>query len=123
MLTIKTYISKSSIDGIGLFANEFIPKGTVIWELAPQFDRIYSQQELDKLSPAAKEHIRHYAYFNAAEGGYVLCVDNAKFMNHLKEPNCIAVGLTTIATQNINIGDEITEDYYNFDELAEQKFE
>jgi len=32
MFLVKTYLDKSKIRGIGLFADEFIPKGTLIWK-------------------------------------------------------------------------------------------
>ena len=37
-MTVKTIIKESDIHGIGLFADEFIPKGTKIWEFTPNFD-------------------------------------------------------------------------------------
>ena len=40
MLLVKTYLNKSKINGIGLFAKEFISRGAVVWELRKEFDVI-----------------------------------------------------------------------------------
>ena len=38
MLLVRTYLDRSAIHGIGLFAAERIPKGTVLWRLEPSID-------------------------------------------------------------------------------------
>ncbi len=40
MLLVKTKIGQSNISGIGVFADEFIPKGTVIWRYQEGFDQM-----------------------------------------------------------------------------------
>lgn len=115
MLTVKTYIDKSPIHGIGLFAGEFIPKDTLIWKLDRKLDLIVSQEEYEKLPPLAKEHFNWFAYYSESRGGWILCFDNGKFVNHSKTPNTYGVG-DTIALRDIEIGEEITEDYYVFNE-------
>jgi len=115
MLTVKTYIDKSAVHGIGLFAAEFIPKDTLIWELNRELDIIISQEEYEKLPPLAKEHFDWFAYYSENRGGWILCFDNAKFVNHSKTPNTYGVG-DTIALRDIQIGEEITENYYVFNE-------
>ncbi len=115
MLTVKTYIDKSLVHGIGLFAAEFIPKDTLIWKLNRDLDLIISQNEYDKLSTLSKEHFDWFAYYSENRGGWILCFDNAKFVNHSKTPNTYRVG-DTIALHDIQIGEEITEDYYVFNE-------
>lgn len=41
MLLIKTKLDLSKIHGVGLFADEFIAKGTKIWEYRPNFGLIH----------------------------------------------------------------------------------
>ncbi len=115
MLKVKTYIDKSPVHGIGLFAGEFIPKDTLIWELNRELDLIISQQEYENLSPLSKEHFDWFAYYSDDRGGWILCFDNAKFVNHSETPNTYGVG-DTIALKDIQIGEEITENYYVFNE-------
>ena len=43
MLLIKASARPSKINGIGLFADQEIPKGTQIWKFNQQFDRIFDE--------------------------------------------------------------------------------
>jgi SET domain-containing protein len=121
MLTVKTFLAPSNISGTGCFATEFIVKDSVIWKLEPNFDLIITTDKFNDLPKIAQDYLSNFAYYNEFEGGYVLCSDNAKYFNHSDNPNCVAHGLLTIATMDIQAGEEITEDYFNFDELAKLK--
>jgi SET domain-containing protein len=39
MLLVSTYVAASEIEGVGVFAAAPIRKGTLIWQLNPDFDR------------------------------------------------------------------------------------
>ncbi len=122
MLTIKTYIAASKISGLGLMAGEFIAKGDTVWKFQDGFDTVISLEKFQLMPPIAQEYILHYGYCNEKEGGHILCGDSARYTNHSTTPNIRAVGeLIAVAIEDINIGDEITEDYFNFDELAQSK--
>jgi len=122
MLLIKTKIKVSKINGTGLFANQFIPKRTVIWKFQPGFDLKIEKNELDELSKIAKESFLKYAYFNSTINKYILCFDDARFFNHSDTPNCIEEissngeeeGIT-IASRDIQSGEELTSNYRDFD--------
>jgi len=124
MFTIKTKLGVSEIHGIGVFVEEFVPAGKVMWEYLADFDMIYTDSEFKELPESVKEFILHYAYYNKSEGGHVLCGDHARFTNHSKNPNTKSAGLyDVVATRDIAIGEEITEDYRTFDELCHFKDE
>ncbi|MGH7174986.1 MAG: SET domain-containing protein, partial [Minisyncoccia bacterium] len=72
----------STIEGVGLFAAEFIPKGAVIWRFGKNLDQSIPIKVLEELPEAAKAQIFHYAYLNKKSGEYVLCFDDARFFNH-----------------------------------------
>ncbi|HVY36109.1 MAG TPA: hypothetical protein VG982_02425 [Candidatus Paceibacterota bacterium] len=57
MLTVETKIDKSKIDGIGLYAKVFIPKGTVVWRHNDLIDLLISKEEADTLSEPSKKTI------------------------------------------------------------------
>lgn len=122
MLTVKTYIAPSTIHGIGLFAEEDIPEGTVIWEFTPQFDVLFTADDLVQLSESAQAHVEKYSYFDAARDAFVLCGDDARFMNHSRRPNTTETRTQTIARRDIAAGEELTCDYGQLgidpDELA-----
>ena len=122
MLLVKTHLGKSKINGIGLFADEFISKGKVIWKFTPGFDFVLTKKELNKLPEVAKSWVLHFSYYNEKEGGYVICVDDARFFNHSKNPNIIdGDNKPSIAKRDIKTGEEITSNYFDFDDDANLK--
>src|SRR3712207_9305077 len=83
MLLVRTRLGPSPIHGIGLFAAEFIPKGTIIWEYRAGFDLRLTEEDLRRLAPPALEQVLEYSY---VEGGhYILCADDARFFNHAEQ--------------------------------------
>lgn len=121
MFIINTYLGKSEINGTGVFAREYIPNGSVVWRMQKNFDLVLNKDQYEELPPIAKDFIKHYGYYNQSEGGWVVCMDNAKYTNHSNSPNIEADGDVAIAIKDIHEGEEITEDYYNFDETVKQK--
>jgi SET domain-containing protein len=112
MLTIKTKLGKSDISGIGLFADQFIPQGTIVWKFMPNFDLLLSEDEIQKLSESAQKQFYNYAYLDKKYNKYVLCSDDARFFNHSDNPNCDdGTDDVTIALRDINEGEELTIDY------------
>ena len=104
MLVIRTRLGPSKIHGIGLFADEFIPKGTVTWQFKDGFDVRLQQRAIDSLSEPAREQVLKYSYFDKQLGLYELCSDDARFFNHADEPNTASVesaagGYVDVATQ------------------------
>jgi SET domain-containing protein len=119
MLLVKTYLDRSLIHGIGLFAGERIPKGTVIWRRSPLIDLLLAPEQLESLHPAARDQIEKYTYLDHRLHKLVLCGDDARFFNHSDAPNCHDYpdedGGTTVAARDIEPGEELTSDYASFD--------
>jgi SET domain-containing protein len=114
MLLVKTRLGESSIHGIGVLANEFIPKGTLVWKWHEGVDQNISTQLVDALPDIAKEYIKRYSWFSG--GWYCLCSDNDRFLNHSDNPNCGLLGdWGDVALKDIQIGEELTVDYRKFD--------
>ena len=101
MLLVKTYLEKSAIHGLGVFAGEFIAKGTKIWRFVEDFDRAYSPKQFAataqagaRIHPAARlpgrrrnsSHHRqrppHESFVRAeylfAKGGYAIARRNIR---------------------------------------------
>lgn len=128
MLLVKTKLDKSVIHGIGLFAAEFIPKGTRIWEMHPAIDIKLTYEEIAQLPLSCREQMHRYTYREKMSGLYVLCGDDARFFNHSAEPNCIDqendFGGITVARRDIEAGEELTCDYALFDlDMIEGKYQ
>lgn len=113
MLLVKTYLDKSKIHGIGVFAGEFIRKETKIWRFVEGYDRAYSPNEFARLPKAARDFLSNYAY--RVDGEILFTVDNDRHINHSDDPNTYLKGGYAIARRNIRKGEEITNDYREFD--------
>lgn len=118
---IKTRVGPSEIAGLGLFADQDIPKGAVTWQFMAGYDLLLTQAEIEALPEPARSNLLDHTYHDAKSGLYVLCADNARFMNHADEPNTAgvhekgAIEGYDVATRDIKRGEELTCDYRVFD--------
>ena len=121
MLLVKTRLGVSAIHGIGLFAEEFIPRGTVTWRFMPGLDLLLDDATVNGSPEPIRSTLQRYCYLDAASGKYVFCLDNARFMNHADDPNTVSRPSDTdpygvdIAARDIAPGEELTCDYGEFD--------
>ena len=131
MLMVKTKIKSSEINGIGLFADQFIPKGSVVWRFNPRFDIYFDSIDVEKMNKLQKDLIIYYAYFSKKSGKYVYCIDNNRFTNHSSNPNTAEdpekfendKEICTVAIREIQMGEEITIDYRAIDSADESSDE
>lgn len=115
MLCVPTYVAPSEIAGVGLFAAMALEPGTVIWEFTEGVDWRITSDELDAFPEPFRSRMRHYLY-QEESGLFVLCGDNAKFMNHHDDPNCDdPEGAYTVVRRPVAAGEELTCDYRAFD--------
>lgn len=107
--------------GLGVFATQFIPKGTLVWKYDPRDHIKHTQltlkQSLAKLK-TREEKRRYLQYCYTQEADEVLYeLDNGKFTNHSRWPNTGCVYMKdpskshNYALEDICAGEEITEDY------------
>ncbi len=122
MLIVKTSAKPSAIQGVGLFAEEKIPKGTIIWKFNPIFDILFDPAEVLNMSKAEQELLNRYSYLSIATGKYVYSIDNSRFTNHSSIMNNVDVCFVTgeqealeIANRDIEEGEEILVNYRTFD--------
>lgn len=126
MLLVKTSKHNSGIHGIGLFAGQFILKGAATWRFTPGIDQALHPAELGRIPDAARDQFLMYAYLDIRTGLYVLCADDARFMNHSPTPNVVGdyeqdpVFGVDVATRDIQEGEELTCDYRTFDRVDRQ---
>ncbi len=122
MLFVKTRKGRSAVHGTGLFATEFIPKGTVIWRYAAGYDKILTREEFERLGPEDRGAWERFAYVSRFTGLLVYSGDEYVFMNHSHDPN---VGVSPvfeapegfdIALRDIQAGEELLFDYTWFGE-------
>lgn len=116
MLLVNTYVAPSKIEGVGVFAAEPIPKGTLIWRLDPEFDRLIPVSRYENAPPFQRELFDRYAYPSPDRPGYLVYeVDNGRFMNHSETPNTdFSDTGGALTTRDIAAGEEITCNYSDF---------
>lgn len=127
MILVGTFLARSSISGMGLFAAAPIPDGTLIWEFTEGQDFEAVPDELNNPLVVGMDvregraFVMHYGYKDKETGNYIVCVDNARFFNHSTHPNTDNTGEVTIASRDIQKGEELTCNYFEFDADAEAK--
>ncbi len=130
MLTVKTKVQISNTDGLGLFADQFIPKGSITWRFNPKFDLYFDPKEVEEMPEMQRDLIIHFAYLSKKSGQYVYSIDNTRFTNHSSDPNIDNttvldgdVEVCGIAKRDIQIGEEMTIDYRLVDTADENSKE
>jgi uncharacterized protein len=116
VLLIHTYIDKSPIQGIGVFAKHPIAKGEVIWRLDQRFDRLIETALYESMEGPIKDYLDRYCYPRRSDARYIVFeADDARYMNHADEPNCdFGHGDVAHAMKDIAAGEELTCDYNVF---------
>jgi hypothetical protein len=103
--------------GVGVFATQLIPKGTIVWAL-DDLDQVLDPARVEHLDECRRAIVLKYAYRDQT-GRYVLCWDDGRFVNHSFHANCLGTAWDIeIAVRDIPPGDELTDDYgtLNLDE-------
>ena len=116
MLLILVEVRASPIHGLGAFAVAPIAKGTPVWRFTPGFDLDLDPAEVECQPEHFRSVLLHYGYLDSRLQRYILCCDDARFINHAEEPNLTSdysqdrYGVD-IAARDIAAGDELTIDY------------
>ena len=115
MMRVPVRLAQSKIHGLGLFAAEPIPSGTVVWDFDAPIDQVIPVKDLPSYQPWVRKYIAVYGYREGER--IVLCGDDARYFNHSKTPNCRSGhGTQTLALRDIERGEELTDDYEQFDD-------
>lgn len=126
MLLVSTTAKPSPIHGLGCFTNERIRRGQVVWEFDPRIDLRIRMADLPSLPKAVQDllHLCGYVEIWGGERVVILCADHARHVNHSDCPNVADTGPaadTSIAVRDIEVGEELTCDYWTYDLDAERK--
>lgn len=121
MILVKTKIKDSKIHGLGLFADQFIPKGTMIWKFTPGFDQKFTREQILSFPDLLQIYIYKYSWKSTKSKLYCFSSDNGKYFNHSDDPNALSEykksdeEVITTAIKDIKIGEEITDNYSSFE--------
>ena len=117
MLYVKTKIQPSLIHGIGVFAEEFISKGTTVWKFTHGFDLKFTRQQILSFPETLQIYIYKYGWKSKKTALYCLSSDNGKYFNHSDKPNTVSKytedeeEVVTRAIKDIQAGEELTDNY------------
>lgn len=121
MMLVKTQVKESNIHGLGLFAEQFIPKGTEIWRFTPGFDQKFTKEQILAFPELLQIYIYKYSWKSDKSKLYCLSSDNGKYFNHSDDPNVLSEyrdneeEVVTVAIKDIQIGKEILDNYSSFE--------
>lgn len=114
MLLVRTRLGLSPIEGIGCFAAEPLRAGTPVWRFQHGFDRMIDPELAAKCN---NSWLAKYAQECPLTGYWVLCADDARFINHADLPNVSQhaplchPSYSGCALRDIAEGEELTMDY------------
>jgi len=122
---VQCIVKESNLGGLGLYADEYITKGTAIWTAynnnilkitRPQYYQLCNS-ELDKSIMSLKLYnaISVYSLYDIDSDCLVMILDNNRYVNHSNEPNSLYIDGVSIALRDIEVGEEIVEDYGSYD--------
>lgn len=120
MFHVKVKVMPSKIHGLGLFAEESIPKDSIVYSINESLDLIISLEKFDELSENEQQTIKHYGYFNKQKRSWHLSFDDIKFCNHSFKSNITLINNNLVATKDINKNEEITQNYEEFETLRKE---
>jgi SET domain-containing protein len=128
MFLIPTFVAPSAIHGLGCFTNISIKKGAMVWKYWHGFDRIFTKEQVLMLPEPAQQHIFKCGWLDPKTGFYLLGIDYDSFVNHAPIANLIEgytgtfdVVSPMIASRDIEAGEELTENYNEWDDPEDIK--
>jgi uncharacterized protein len=116
VLLIPVRVRASPIHGLGAFAVAPIARGTPVWRFTPGFDLDIDPVALERQPGHFRKVLLHYGYLDPRLRRYILCCDDARFINHSAEPN-LAPDYSAdrygvdVAARDVAAGEELTIDY------------
>ena len=108
-------VKETKEKGKGLFAKEFIPKGTIVC-FACKKCKVLTAAELgyDKMSKSEKMKLLDWAY-RRKDGAFVAPCDETRYINHSCNANVLGTDFGfDIVVRDIQKGEEATYDYRDF---------
>ncbi len=125
MIHIKYKLDKSEKHGIGLFTDEPLKAGQLIYTASPLLDVNITEAQFDSLSDKEKDEIRWWGFKIEDTGIWHVDFDVSKFINHSYEPTVTQdtnyKDAYLVTTRDINVGEELTQNYLEFESEEDLK--
>ncbi len=114
MIHIKYKIKISSVHGIGLFADQEIKKGELVYTPSPLLDVNLTQEQFDNLSVFEQQEVSYYGYFHNKTQRYHVAFDAIRILNHAGSGSANVTqdeDMVMTAIGDIETGEELLQDY------------
>lgn len=122
---IKYKLEKSSSHGIGLFADENIQKGSLVYTSSPLLDVNITQEQFDSLNEKEKAEIKYWGFFDEPSQKWHVDFDVSKFINHSTDATLTQSSEYSdaylVPTRDIVKGEELTQNYLEFESEEDLK--
>ena len=127
MYKVQVRIADSTIEGKGVFAEEDIPKDKVVWIFTANHDILMTTDNFTALPNDTKLAMEKTGYISPWSGYWVFppANDPAQYTNHSSKNNLSAIFDAKvsaepyfIANRNIKKGEELTNNYHEFDKIT-----
>lgn len=119
MIHIKYKLDKSDHHGVGLFADQDIVKGSVIYTPSPLLDVNLTQEQFDSLDEKEKREMQYWGFFDESSQKWHVDFDVSHFINHSYEGTVSQDPTYTeahlVVTRDIKAGEELTQNYLEFE--------
>lgn len=124
MFFINLELKPSKVHGLGLFTHESIKRGTAVYRHDSKLDIILTATMFVRLDQRDQAFILHYGGIDKRLRRYRLPYDNLRFLNHSDSPNVDYDEATDqiIALRDISPGEEILQDYHDFEDNIGSRF-
>ena len=130
MYTIDIMVGDSPIHGKGVFTIRAVKKGTIVWKYDPKRDLTLTSEQYEELDADERERFYHSAYLSPWTGLWICPPkdDPSNYTNHSPENNltveydeAISSEPYFVTNRDIAKGEELTNNYYEFDLLTQQE--
>lgn len=119
MIHFKYKLKASGLHGIGLFTDQPLTKGQLLYTASPLLDLNITQEQFGKLDEKEKKEILWWGFFDQPSQMWHVDFDVSKFINHsyaatvTQDENHDEAYLA--ATRDIEAGEELTQNYLEFE--------
>jgi SET domain-containing protein len=112
-------LNASDKHGIGLFSDQPISKGEIIYTASPVLDVNITQEQFESLDEKEKAEVEWWGFFDEPSQKWHVDFDVSKFINHAYEANVSQdpshADAYLVASCNIAKGEELTQNYREFE--------
>jgi len=125
MIHIKYKLENSNIHGTGLFADQDISRGQVIYTSSPLLDLNISEEVFRALSDTEQREVRYWGFFDELSELWHVDFDVSKFINHMSEGQATVtqdknhIDAYLVAVRDIKAGEELSQNYLEFEGVEE----